>query len=173
MKKLILSAIAVCAFGITSAQEMSFGVKAGANIASVKVDVGGASVSESGTGFFFGGLAEFSIGEKMKLQPELLYQMLSVDFGGGDVDFSFINVPVIFKYYVTEEIAVNAGPSIQYFLDGDDAFEAADESTFKVALDFGGSYDITENFEASLRYSVGLMGDVKVSGLHIGVGYKF
>lgn len=169
MKKLFLSAIAVCAFGITSAQDMNFGVKAGVNMASAKFDVGGGSVSESGTGFFVGGLAEFSIGEKMKLQPELLYQILTIS----DADFSFINVPVIFKYYVTDEIAVNAGPAIQYFLDGDKVFEAADESTFKVNLDFGGSYDITENFEASLRYSAGLMGDLKVSGIQLGVGYKF
>lgn len=173
MKKLFLSAVAVFAFGITNAQDMNFGVKAGVNMASVKFDSPGGSVSESGTGFFVGGLAEFSIGEKMKLQPELLYQMLSIDAGGGDVDVSYINVPVIFKYYVTDEIAVNAGPAIQYFLDGDDVFEAADESTFKVNLDFGGSYDITENFEASLRYSAGLMGDIKVSGIQLGVGYKF
>lgn len=169
MKKLILSAIAVCAFGFVSAQDMNFGVKAGVNLASAKFDLGPVSDSESGTGFFVGGLAEFGIGENMKLQPELLYHSLKID----ETDFSFINVPVMFKYYVTEELSINAGPSIYYFLDGDEIFEAADESTFKVNIDAGLSYGFTENIEASARYSAGLMGDVKVSGIHIGVAYKF
>ena len=172
MKKLILSAMAVCAFGFASAQDMNFGVKAGVNLASAKFDMVPISASESGTGFFVGGLAEFGIGENMKLQPELLYHSLKMDVAG-DVDFSFINVPVMFKYYVTEELSINAGPSIYYFLDGDDMFEAADESTFKVNIDAGLSYGFTENIEASARYSAGLMGDLKVSGIHIGLAYKF
>jgi opacity protein-like surface antigen len=169
MKKIILSAIAVCAFGFMSAQDMKFGVKAGVNMATAKIDVAGMSVSNSGTGFFVGGLAEFALADNIKIQPEVLYHSLKIE----KIDYSFLNVPVIFKYYFTEEFAVNAGPSIYYFFDGDKAFKNADQSTFKVNLDVGASYDITENFEVSARYSLGLMGDLKVSGIHLGVGYKF
>jgi len=169
MKKIILSAIAVCAFGFVSAQDMKFGVKAGVNMASAKVEFMGVSATESGTGFFVGGLAEFAMADNIKIQPEVLYHSLKIN----STDFSFINVPVILKYYFTEEFAVNVGPSIYYFLDGDKMFKDSDQSTFKVNADVGASYDFGENLEVSARYSLGLMGDIKVSGIHLGVGYKF
>lgn len=169
MKKIILSAIAVCAFGFMSAQDMKFGVKAGVNMATAKFDFAGTSVSNSGTGFFVGGLAEFAMADNIKIQPEVLYHSLKIN----STDFSFLNVPVILKYYFTEEFALNAGPSIYYFFDGDKYFKNSDQSTFKVNVDVGASYDFAESFEVSARYSLGLMGDLKVSGIHLGVGYKF
>ncbi|MGK4569113.1 hypothetical protein [Flavobacterium sp. 3HN19-14] len=55
--------------------------------------------------------------------------------------------------------------SFNYFLN-------ADEDKFKVNVDFGAAYAITENLEGNVKYSLGF-GDVAVSGIFIGAGYKF
>ena len=74
MKKIILSIVALVAFGVVSAQkDMKFGVKGGLDMVSVKAT--GASVSL--TGFFVGGFAEFEIADKMVLQPGLNYHTAS------------------------------------------------------------------------------------------------
>lgn len=66
MKKLILSFVAILAFGYANAQkgDMSFGVKAGVDMLSAKADGGG---SVSTTGFFLGGFAEFGLADKLVL----------------------------------------------------------------------------------------------------------
>ena len=80
-------------------------------------------------------------------------------------DFNLISVPVLAKYTVAEQIHLLAGPDFNYLLD-------AQSDEFKVNFDLGGSYDINDNMDVQARYSIGF-GDVKVSGLFLGVGYTF
>ena len=74
-------------------------------------------------------------------------------------------MPLLAKYSFTEEFHAIAGPSLNYFLD-------AEEDQFKVNVDFGGSYDITDEIDLNAKYSLGF-GDVSVNGFFIGAGYKF
>lgn len=157
MKKLLFAAIAVFAFGFTNAQETKFGAKAGVDLATVKVKFLGTTASASETGFFLGGFANIGLSEKFSVQPELLYVAIT--------DFNFVSVPVLAKYNVAEKFGIIAGPSLNYFLD-------AEEDEFKVNVDFGAIYDITEEIDVNAKYSLG-MGDVSVSGIFIGAGYKF
>ena len=48
----------------------------------------------------------------------------------------------------------------------------SEEDKLKFNVDFGASYDITEEIEANAKYSLGF-GDIAVSGIFIGAGYKF
>ena len=157
MKKLLFAAIAVFAFGFTNAQETKFGAKAGVDLATAKVKILGTTATASETGFFLGGFANIGLSEKFSVQPELLYVAIT--------DFNFISVPVLAKYNVAEKFGIIAGPSLNYFLD-------AEEDEFKVNVDFGAIYDITEEIDVNAKYSLG-MGDVSVSGIFIGAGYKF
>ena len=157
MKKLLFAAIAVFAFGFTNAQETKFGAKAGVDLATAKVKILGTTASASETGFFLGGFANIGLSEKFSVQPELLYVAIT--------DLNFISVPVLAKYNVAEKFGIIAGPSLNYFLD-------AEEDEFKVNVDFGAIYDITEEIDVNAKYSLG-MGDVSVSGIFIGAGYKF
>ena len=163
MKKIILTVAAVFAMTFANAQDkggssdMKFGVKGGFNSASS--EGGGGSAS----GFFLGGLVEFSLADKLVLQPGLNYHTFSAD--GGST--SSLSVPVLFKYNVAEKINILAGPSLYYSLES----EVEDKTVF--GLDLGGSYDITDNFFVEPRYSIGLTGEVKTNVLLIGVGYKF
>ncbi len=163
MKKLILSIVALAAFGVASAQDMKFGVKGGLDMVSVKAPGGSTSL----TGFFVGGFAEFAIADKMVLQPGLNYHTASKSEAGVTAKWNFLSIPVLLKYTVADKINLLAGPSLYYSLESDDT----DKTRFN--LDLGGSYDITENFFVEPRYSIGLTGDAKVSHFLIGVGYKF
>lgn len=161
MKKIILSIAAVFAFGIASAQDsegIRFGVKAGVDIASVKADMGPVEVSESYTGFFAGAFMEIGVTEKFAVQPEVLYVSLPDDF-------SFLSIPVMAKFNVAEDFALMVGPDLNYFLN-------AEEDEFKVNIGAGGSYNVTDNLDINAKYSIGF-GDVKVSGLFVGLGYMF
>jgi len=149
-------AVVLTATFASAQKDMKFGVKGGFNSSSS--DGGG-----SASGFFLGGLAEFSLSDKLVLQPGLNYHTFSAN--GGST--STLSVPVLFKYNVAEKINLLAGPSLYYSLES----EAVDKTVF--GLDLGGSYDITDNFFVEPRYSIGLTGEVKTNVLLIGVGYKF
>ncbi len=161
MKKIILSAVAILVFGFASAQETKFGVKAGVDLATMKakVDTGFGTVEATGseTGFFVGGFVNFGLSEKFSIQPEVMYVAIT--------DSNFLSVPILAKYSIANSFSLIAGPSLNYFMD-------AEEDEFKVNVDFGAIYDITENLDVNAKYSLG-MGDVQVSGIFIGVGYKF
>lgn len=161
MKKLLAT---VCVFAGTlygTAQETRFGVRAGVDFATVEqtVTVAGFTATGKGseTGFFVGGFATIGISETFSVQPEILYVSIK--------DFNLLNIPVLGKYAVAEKINLLAGPSFNYLLD-------AEEDKFKVNIDFGGGYAITENIDVTARYSLGF-GDTKISGIYLGVGYTF
>lgn len=157
MKKLFFTALVVAFASTSNAQETKFGVKAGLDVATVKVKILGTTASSSETGFFVGGFVNIGVSEKFSVQPEVLYVAIK--------DFNFLSMPILAKYSITKEFGVLAGPSLNYYLD-------AEEDEFKVNIDLGASYDFTENFEANAKYSIG-MGDVAISGFFVGAGYKF
>lgn len=158
MKKLLLSAIFIATTFYANAQETRFGVKVGVDFASAKVDLGPyGDVTDSQTGFFVGGFAEIGVNETFAIQPEILYVGIS--------DFNMINVPILAKFKFADKFSAMAGPGISYLLD-------AEDDEFKVNIDIAAGYDITEDIDVTARYSIGF-GDVKVSGLFIGAGYKF
>jgi opacity protein-like surface antigen len=168
MKKIILSALAICAFTFASAQDMKFGVKGGLDL----VSSSGAS-STSMTGFYAGGFAEFGLSDALTLQPGVEYHTASKSeevFPGYSVTYksNFLAVPVLFKYKVAEKINLMAGPALYYNMDSE---VTTDKTRFN--LELGGSYDITENIFVDPRYSLGLNGETKISHILIGVGYKF
>lgn len=168
MKKIILFAAVALTATFAKAQDMKFGVRGGIDMVSAKAtydDGFGNSYAStaSTTGFYVGGFADFSIADKVTVQPGIAYHAASKD----GTKLNFLSVPVTFKYEVAEKINVLAGPALFYNMDAD----AQDKTTFN--LDLGGSYDITENLFVDPRYSIGLSGDVKVNHFLLGVGYRF
>ncbi len=158
MKKIILTAAAVFAFSFANAQDVKYGVKGGIDMLSASSD--GASYSASG--FFLGGSAEFGLTDKINVQPGLNYHSASTD----GINFTYLSVPVLFKYNAADKINLLAGPALFYNLE-----DVTEKTTFNLQL--GGSYDVTENLSIEPSYSLGLTGDIKVNHFFIGVGYKF
>lgn len=188
MKKIILCVVAVFAFGYANAQKTQFGIKAGVNFATLTGDTAGVN---SIVGFNIGGFSEIKISDKFSIQPELLYsiQGAKVDSEGTTVDFnlSYLNIPVMAKYYVSPKFNLEIGPQIGFLtsakgktmgvsVDVKDFFKSTD-----FGLNFGAGYDFTSKFSAGIRYNLGLSNiaedsggeSVKNSVISISLGYKF
>ena len=186
MKKIILSSIAILAFGFANAQDgMSFGAKGGINMA----NIAGAEGASTLLAFHLGAFAEFKVSDKFAVQPELLYSMQGAkyEFFGSSVTYNlnYILVPVMAKYYVTDAISINAGPQLGILMsasiDGADAKEGLNTTDF--GLNFGGGYNIGDNMMLDLRYNLGLseLAKDKAEGesttknavIQLSFGYKF
>ena len=184
MKKLLLTAAAVFAFGFANAQETKFGVKAGINLSNWGGDVEG---TDSKVGLLVGGFAEIKLSDKFAVQPELLYSGMGAKDGDVSLNLNYLAVPVMAKYFVAEKFSLEAGPQIGFLmsakakLDGEsedikDAFKSTD-----FGFNLGAGYDFTENISAGLRYNMGLSNILEGSGdfkgtnnaFSLAVAYKF
>ncbi|MBF6607251.1 MAG: PorT family protein [Flavobacterium sp.] len=181
MKKITLSILGLLAFGYASAQDggTRFGAKAGLNMASISGDIEDAEMK---LGFHVGGFAEIMLTDKFAVQPELLFSMqgakreYSESFGGFDFDteeklnLTYINVPIMAKYYVTEAFNIHAGPQVgflmsakyDYEVSGAGESESGDEDvkdqykSIDFGLGFGLGYNFGENFGVEARYTAGM-----------------
>ena len=191
MKKIILAAIAVMAFGFTNAQETRFGIKGGVNLSTLTGEY--EDDTKSLVGFTVGGFAEIKVIERLSIQPELLYSAQGAKFedafGKYDAKLNYLNIPVLAKFYITKQFTVEAGPQIGFLLsakiDGEDAKDFYKSADF--GFNFGACYNFTDNFSAGIRYTVGLSGvydndnddleeyidSSKNSNLSIYAAYKF
>ncbi|RAV29891.1 porin family protein [Sinomicrobium soli] len=194
MKKLLL--VAVMAFGFVctaAAQEVTFGVKAGLNFSQLKVDLDGigSGSSDGRTGFYLGGLADFGLSEKFHIQPEVLYSnegAKGVDEYGekADASISFINIPVLAKFYVVEGFNIHAGPQLGILVDADGGTDELKTTNFSLA--FGAGYELSSGLFFDARYNLGLsditdLGEeyeaagldfsMKTRAFQVGFGYRF
>lgn len=207
MKKIILSTLLVLAFGFTYAQKAEFGIKGGLNSSNFSGDTEGMDFKPR-VGFNIGAFAAIKLSEKITLQPEILFstqgakaENVSADVNGvnytADIKFnlSYINVPVMFKYYVADKFNLEAGPQIGFLTSAETSTQLVgysqtvdqDAKDYFESVDFGfnlgAGYDFTKNVSAGIRYNIGLSNVLKTqpgdnsesqnSVLSLSVGYKF
>jgi len=207
MKKIILSSLLVLAFGFTYAQKAEFGIKGGINSSNFSGDTEGVDFKPR-VGFNVGAFAAIKLSEKITLQPEILFstqgakaENVTADVNGvnytADIEFnlSYINVPVMFKYYVADKFNLEAGPQIGFLtsaetstkVDGFNQTVDQDAKDYFESVDFGfnlgAGYDFTNKISAGIRYNIGLSNVWKTqpgdnsesqnSVLSLSVGYKF
>jgi long-subunit fatty acid transport protein len=209
MKKIFLSAVAVLAFGFTNAQGVKFGAKAALNVSTLTGDVENVS---SLLGFQVGGFAEIKLSEKFAVQPELMYSTQGAkssyteSSGGASLKLesksklSYLNIPVMAKYFVTPKFSLEFGPQIGFLMSAkqdisstgtfggvsvseSESIDIKDKtSSVDFSINFGTGYDFTENLTVGLRYNLGLTNvvDIKDSKdsikngvLSVSLGYKF
>lgn len=195
MKKVVLSAIFIWV-GVfcMNAQDIDFGVKAGANLASFSgSDVPGNFKTK--IGFHVGILAEFKFNGRFSIQPELLYSLQGAKQSRSTplqtidtkLNLSYITLPILAKYYFTQNFSVHFGPQISALLSAKlkrDDFEkdATDQySSFDTGLAFGAGYKLKNGIFFNARYYIGLaelpdLGrDLSVhnSVIQVSVGYVF
>jgi Outer membrane protein beta-barrel domain len=156
---------------ITQAMMAQFhvGVKAGANV--TKVD--GASFKDQFRyGYHMGGFVEVRMGNKLVLQPEVLFNQYSskldsnyknvyqnVFNGNSNIKLNYLSIPILLNYKVIGSfLSIQAGPQVGILIDqsktvlenGGKAFKDGDFSMlaglqFKIA-----------NFRVNGRYAIGL-----------------
>lgn len=184
MKKLFTITMALVAFTI-SAQNITFGAKAGLNFASMAGD--DADGLDGRTSFHLGVTAEIEMSDTFSIQPELLYSGQGYTADGdvtGKVDY--INLPIMAKFYVADGISLEAGPQIGFLasakavVDGESTDIKDSLKSTDFALNLGAGYKLDSGLNFGLRYSIGLT-DVydfdtdgfKHSVLQLSVGYNF
>ena len=125
MKKfLLMSCFVVCLFHANA--QTTFGIKAGLNLASVKISALGMQISTTNkTGMVVGGFLNHSINETISIQPELLYQQMGAKVDGSTLNMNYISIPLLLKYSITDNFNIEAGPQFGLLMsakaDGDDA----------------------------------------------------
>lgn len=169
MKNIFLSVAAFLAFGFVNAQEAKFGLKAGADFASLHGKFDGDSYQDAETGFYAGAFADITVSDKFHIQPELLY--VSVN------DLDQIQIPVLAKFPVVEDLSLLAGPNVGFLLNAGEGTK-----TLNFGLDLGLSFDLNEDFSLDGKYNFGLSNLIeggnsdfssKLSGFFFGLSYKF
>lgn len=183
MKNFLLLAVAtVLGFASATAQEIKFGIKGGLNFANISGDnTKGVDVV---TSFNFGVVSEIPISEKFSFQPELMYSGQGYGFNDNTVELSYLNVPLMGKYYVTKGLSVEAGPQIGFLLAAKNEKTNVKDSfnTFDFGVNFGLGYKLDNGLNFGARYNLGLtdINDVegsssknKNSVFQFSVGYFF
>ncbi|MBL7724776.1 MAG: PorT family protein [Chitinophagaceae bacterium] len=147
MKTKLLSLFAAVLFSQAMMAQFHLGVKAGANI--TKVD-GKSFKDEFRYGYHLGGFAEIRLGNKLVLQPEVLFNQYATKLdssyknvyedifdGNSNIKLNYLSIPVLLNYkLVGNFISLQAGPQFGILIDqnktllqnGGNAFKSGDLS---------------------------------------------
>lgn len=167
MKKLLFITVFLFIFQANAQDEsisknIQIGAKAGINFATI---TGDDPAIKGRTSFHLGGMAEIPISEKFSAQPELLFSSQGAKYEDeGSLNLNYLYVPLMGKYYVTDQLSLEVGPQIGYLLSAKAKYDTIDNAP---------SPNTTGN-KSGASESEDVKSDVKSidAGLNFGVGYK-
>ena len=151
--------------GIAIAQKTRFGLKGGLNIANIDLTTNSTApiTFNSKATFNAGFIVEINVAPKLYIQPEVIYSSQGATFNynvsngnqsiftTNKINFGYINIPVIVKYDVAQNIFLEFGPQIGFLLNAE--LETS-----------GNGRTVTQSFTQNVRdYDF---------GLNIGVGFN-
>lgn len=163
-----------------SAQGLELGLKAGANFSTFNDAM---NVSNK-TGFLFGAFAGVKFNSKLAIQSELLYSQQGAEFDAGEIDLTYINLPVYAKIYLVKGLNFQGGPQFGFVVDDNvsQVFEEIGDSieakTFDLSGIVGLGYDFPMGLRFDARYNFGVTKtfdgeDGKNGVFSLAVGYSF
>jgi opacity protein-like surface antigen len=195
MKKVLILSLALI-LGISATAQIKFGVKAGLNLSSlsdVEASAMGVSVSIEETdamavGFHAGAFVNFSFGQYIGLQPELLYSMqggkqkissavsqflpIGIPNVSTDYSFSYINIPVLLDIKPFANFSILVGPQI-----GFNIYKSATEGNETLSgSDFDDSFEAALGKNALKSFDFAVVGGFQytfIDHLTIGARYNF
>ncbi|WP_411275534.1 porin family protein [Daejeonella sp.] len=120
MKKIIILSAALLFAGFAQAQTTKFGIKAGVNIAKFAGDPD--PNSEFNTGLAAGLYANVPFSSGFSFEPSLEYSQKGAEFTTAlrsevKTKITYLDLPIMFKYNVTPNFGLLAGPQVSFFLD--------------------------------------------------------
>ena len=183
MKKLIVVALTLFIGTTAFSQSLDLGIKAGANFASIS-DVAGL---KNKTGFQAGIFAGIGFTEKVAIQADLMYSQQGGEFDGGEFDLTYVNVPVVLKYYLVQGLNIQAGPQFGFMVDDKislnvfgDINRKAKAKDFDLSGVVGAGYDFPFGVRLDARYNFGLTDVSSTEGFKgknnvfsLALGYSF
>ncbi|MDE5424362.1 PorT family protein [Ancylomarina sp. DW003] len=194
MKK-ILVVVCLLIASYSYAQDVKFGLKAGLNLA----NTAGSDVEDNkiNTRFYFGGFVNAPITEIVSFQPELVISMQGVkadeNISGmsAEINTSYLNIPLLFKVRLDPANTVHfyAGPQLGFVLKGEQEVEMGSTTNTEdikeymnkvdFGLNFGLSFNVSEEFALDLRYNRGFTKILEDGGkafnsvIQLGAAYTF
>lgn len=192
MKKIIIPLIiSVLCIAPLKAQDIYFGPKIGGNLSHILYSGDSESVfnnSQMRLSSHFGVFTEFVFTDFISLQPELLYSIKGDKFTSKTDDsfessyvYKYLSLPIVIKYYLTEEITAEIGPQVAYLLSAknletSDLYSSEygeeeasidlkdDIQVYDVGATAGVGYLTKSGFYLSARYNMGLINTYKGEG---------
>ena len=120
--RLALLVILTSVFVYTQAQKVQYGVTGALNFSAVS---GNGLSAKSQTGYNLGGYAEISLNKTFSLQPEVLFNMMSVSRSDDFTTFyinnsqenartsfnlGYLSIPILINYKLSPKFTINVGP---------------------------------------------------------------
>ena len=173
MKKVfvLIAAAIVC---MSASAQVQFGAKVGFDM----TNFWGEDVEHGMKPSYQAGLLmEYKFTPSFAIAPEVVFasqggkfKALDLNLFGLDVsknvtfNTNYINVPVMFKYYVSPAFSIDLGPQVGFNIyskysieDVDKAIDIKDNTkTVDFGVGLGGTYNLTENAFVQARYTMGL-----------------
>lgn len=166
MKKMILSLVALLSIATVSAQEFSWGVKAGVNLSTI----GGSAVYEYKAGFTGGVFAEVKTCDWFGLGAEVLYSGQGAAIKKGITmydsrvynELSYINVPILANFHLNKTIALKTGLQPGFLVgkvvrSGSESSTMSGLNTFDLAIPVAIEFQLDCGLLFDVRYNVGLL----------------
>ncbi|WP_425392285.1 porin family protein [Ekhidna sp.] len=178
MKKTLLTlALLVISVMAFSQASVGIGLKGGANFANADADFDTDGVTSYHVGAY--GLIKLT---NIGIQPELLFSKQGTSVSGDDLDLSYVNIPVMVKFYLPAGLNLQAGPQFGMLTsakdgDGDDVKESFKNSDLSAAV--GAGWDAPFGLQFTARYVIGLSdindegvgGEFKNKTFQLSIGY--
>lgn len=197
MKKVILSALFLLSLvGISQAQGVRAGVKAGANLNKIS----GQSFNDGfDLSYHFGGFLELDLNKKWGIQPELLWSQTASKpsnfqtlYSGisssslstsSSIKLDYLSIPILLRYNVGGILTLNAGPQYSILIKKDNTLLQNGQSAFKSG-DFAFVAGAQLNFKFLRiygRYNIGLQNINDIDNkdkwtnqqIQAGLGFRF
>ena len=170
MKQTLSVLLIFILFSTLSAEaQVGFGLKGGLNLSTLNIDdpeLSYDSRTGSHAGIFLRGKFD-----KIGIQPELLLFTQNGDlksslFGTAKESFTYLSIPLIFKFYPVGGLNLQVGPQFGFLIDGDrevnsvlgsDTYDITDyykKSDLSVSV--GGGYDFNFGLGLDVRYNIGV-----------------
>ena len=159
MKKTVLSVVFVALAFTASWSQLSLGVKAGLNLSDQTFSGGGYTTSpDFRVGILMGGYARLKLNSNFDIQPELYFSMQGAKSGSITYKADYINVPILFRWNITDNFNLHAGPQFGLLLTGKQITSTAysDYKTLDVGAVLGLGIELPMNFNVGFRTVIGL-----------------
>ena len=191
MKKIIPLAICLfCFTKFTVAQNIHFGLKAGANFQKIQ----GIPFKEKFTfGYQAGAFAAIGFTSKIGIQPEILFSSVNADtatqfstvYGFKKIDkvkLNMLDIPILLNIKGAQFLTIQAGPQFSMLIDKNQNLLKNGETAFKqgnISAVAGLQFDLTK-FKIYGRYVAGLKNlnnvnnsnEWKNRNIQVGIGFK-
>jgi hypothetical protein len=166
---LILGAFLLVGTKAVSQASLAIGLKAGPNFANINVNESADENYKNRTGFHGGAFVLIKL-TKIGIQPEVLFSQqgskVNYTLGSTEINYSYVNVPIIFKLYTVAGINLQLGPQFGFLTKAveedvvgnikttTDVKDKLKGSETSIAL--GAGWDLPFGLTIDARYNLGL-----------------